>query len=431
VQPNAYRSVIVKPIVAGRVARVLSELGQPVRRGQVMADIYSPELAEAQTRYLSSRAVLEAHEQALRRTGRLVEIGAASRQELEKIHAEHTAATTMVASNRARLTLLGMTDEQLSQDTPFTEVTATAMIAAPIDGIVTIRDANVGLTVDPATPLFTIVDLSTVWVVGDLYEQDFARVRVGSPAVVTTTAYPDLSIPGQVSYIDSQVKPDTRTAQVRVEVPNRQRQLRLGMYAEMRVSGSAAGETPTVPRTAVQTVGDRAVVYVADAQHPGHFVEREIRVGDASGDQVAITRGLQAGEVVVVKGSFSLRAERERLGLRPAPTDSHAPPASDGRPSVSPVGESPSSTVQTAMVVISELGYEPSRVVLQAGHLARVTFTRTSEKTCGTEIVFPSLDIRRALPLNQPVEVAFMPERTGDIAFACGMTMLHGTIIVK
>ena len=285
VQPNAYRSVVVKPIVAGRVTRVLSELGQPVRRGQVIAEIYSPELAEAQTRYLSSRAELEAHEQALRRTERLVEIGAASRQELEKIHAEHAAATTMVESNRTRLTLLGMTDEQLSQETPFTDVNATATIAAPIDGTITTRDANVGLTVDPATPLFTIVDLSTVWMVGDLYEQDFARVRVGSPAVVTTTAYPDLSIPGQVSYIDPQVKPDTRTAQVRVEVPNRQRQLRLGMYAEMRVSGPAVGETPTVPRTAVQTVGDRSVVYVADAQRPGHFVERDVRVGDASGDQ--------------------------------------------------------------------------------------------------------------------------------------------------
>jgi hypothetical protein len=348
---------------------------------------------------------------------------------LEKIHAEHTAATTMVGSNRARLTLLGMTDGQLSPDTPFTEVTATAMIAAPIDGTITTRDANVGLTVDPATPLFTVVDLSTLWVVGDLYEQDFARVRVGSPAIVTTTAYPDLSISGQVSYIDPQVKPDTRTAQVRVEVQNPRRQLRLGMYAEIRVSGLAAGETPLVPRSAVQTVGDRALVYMADAQRAGHFVEREVRLGDVSGEQVAITRGLQAGDVVVMKGSFSLRAERERLGLRLPPTDSQAPPTGRRPSAASPDG--PASTVQTATVIVSEQGYEPSRVVLHAGRLARLTFTRTTEKTCGTEIMIPSLNIKRALPLNQPVGVEFTPERTGDIAFACGMNMLRGTIVVQ
>ena len=171
IQSNAYRSVVVKPIVAGRVTDVRAELGQLVRRGQTLAQIYSPELADAQTRYLSSRAELEAHEQALRRTERLVEIGAASRQDLEKVHAEHTAATTMVESNRARLTLLGMTDAQLTREAPFTDVNATATIAAPIDGVITTRDANVGLTVDPATPLFTVVDLSTVWVVGDLYNR--------------------------------------------------------------------------------------------------------------------------------------------------------------------------------------------------------------------------------------------------------------------
>ena len=147
---------------------------------------------------------------------RLVTIGAASRQELERIHAEHAAATAMVESNRARLILLGLTEGQLSQETPFTDVNATATIAAPIDGTITTRETNVGLTVDPATPLCTIVDLSTMWVVGDLYEQDFARVYVGSPAVVTTTAYPDRSIaaphvqPG-VAVLDDTLEQTSRT----------------------------------------------------------------------------------------------------------------------------------------------------------------------------------------------------------------------------
>jgi plastocyanin domain-containing protein len=80
---------------------------------------------------------------------------------------------------------------------------------------------------------------------------------------------------------------------------------------------------------------------------------------------------------------------------------------------------------------VTERGYEPSRVVLHTGRPARITFTRTTDQTCGTEIVFPSLDIRRALPLAQAVEVEFMPERAGDITFVCGMNMLRGTIVVQ
>jgi RND family efflux transporter MFP subunit len=431
VQPNAYRSVTVTPIVGGRVTRVIGELGQQVRRGQTIAEIYSPELAEAQTRYLSSRAELDAHERELRRTERLVEIGAASRQELEKIHAEHTAATTMVESNRARLTLLGMTEAQVSKLSSSSDISANTTIPAPIDGVITTREANVGLNVEPATPLFTVVDLSTVWVMGDLYEQDFAHVQVGSRATVTTTAYPDLSVEGKVSYIDPQVKPETRTAQVRVEVANRSGQLRLGMYAEMQVGNSRVIGTPVIPRSAVQTVGDRTVVYLAAPQKRGHFVEREVRLGETTGEQVQVVRGVQPGDVVVAKGSFSLRAERERLGLRPpAAEQSRAASVAKSPPSSVPDGQQ-SSKLQTARVTVSDQGYEPNRLTLRRGTPVRITFTRTSQTTCGTEITFPSLSIRRALPLNQPVEIEFTPQQTGDIAFVCGMKMLSGTIVVQ
>jgi membrane fusion protein, heavy metal efflux system len=315
VQPNAYRSVVVTPIVAGRVTRVAAELGQRVRRGQTLADVYSSDLAEAETRYLSSRAELEAHEQELRRTEKLVEIGAASRQELEKIHAEHTAATTTVESNRARLRLLGMSDAEVAKLSP-SELSAIVHVPAPIDGVITSRETNVGLNVETTAPLFTVVDLSSVWIVGDLYERDFSAVRVGSPATVTTTAYPDLKIEGKVSYIDPQVKPETRTAQVRVEVPNPKGELRLGMYAEMYVGESRANAVVIVPRSAVQIVGDRSVVYLMNPKERGQFTEREVRLGEQTGDDVQVLSGVQAGDVVVSKGSFSIRAERERLGLR-------------------------------------------------------------------------------------------------------------------
>ncbi|HUR34525.1 MAG TPA: efflux RND transporter periplasmic adaptor subunit, partial [Vicinamibacterales bacterium] len=257
VEPNSYRQVVVTPLVAGRVTQVGPALGDRVRRGQTLAEIYSPQLAEAQTQYLSAQAMLEAHDRELQRTEKLVAIGAASRQELERIHAEHAAQTAAVQSARSQLELLGLSASALAALAPGGTVTATTRVPAPIDGVVTERAVNVGLNVDPATKLFTVVDLSTVWIVADVYEKDLSRVPVGTEATITTTAYPDLTLRGRVSYIDPQVSAETRTARLRVEVANPRGELRLGMYADVVVNGTGGALTPTVPRSAVQNVGDR------------------------------------------------------------------------------------------------------------------------------------------------------------------------------
>ena len=424
IEPNAYRQVVVTPLVAGRVTKIGPALGDRVRRGQTLAEIYSPALAEAQTRYVSAQAMLDAHDRELQRTEKLVEIGAASRQELEKIHAEHAAQTAAVQSARSQLELLGVSPSALENIALGHNVSATTTVPAPIDGVVTERGANVGLNVDTATKLFTVVDLSTVWVVADVYEKDFSRVRVGSEVAVTTSARPDVTLRGRISYIDPQVSADTRTAKVRIEVANTSGELRLGMYADVVVAGASGTSAPRVPRNAVQNVGDRTVVYLANPKDPGKFVEREVRLGQASGEQVDVVSGVQPGDVVVTEGSFFVRAERERLGLRPsAKTPGATPgPSSDGR------SREPA---QTAKVVVSEQGYEPAKVTLRAGTPARITFERTTDKTCGMEVVFPSLNIKRALPLNDPVVIDFTPVKSGDIAFACGMNMLHGTVVVQ
>jgi RND family efflux transporter MFP subunit len=425
VEPNAYRQVVVTPLVAGRVTKVGPALGDRVRRGQTLAEIYSPTLAEAQTRYVSAQAMLDAHDRELQRTQKLVEIGAASRQELEKIHAEHAAQTAAVQSARSQLELLGVSASALGKMVPGHTVSATTTVPAPIAGVVTERGANVGLNVDTATKLFTVVDLATVWVVADLYEKDFSRVRVGSEAAITTSARPDFTLRGRVSYIDPQVSPDTRTAKVRIEVPNAGGELRLGMYADVVVSGASGASAPRLSRNAVQNVGDRTVVYLANPKEPGMFVEREVRLGQASGEQVEVVSGVQPGDVVVIEGSFFVRAERERLGLRPVST------ANASATSASSTAGRSSKTAQTAKVVLSERGYEPAKMTLRAGTPARITFVRTTDKTCGTEVVFPSLNIKRALPLNEPVVIEFTPAKSGDIAFACGMNMLHGTVVVR
>jgi len=328
VEANAYKQVVVTPVISGRITRVVADLGQRVRQGQMLAQIFSPELADAQTRYISARAELEAHEQELIRTEKLVAIGAASRQELERIHAGHTARRADLESAASRLQLLGLSADAIEALGPGKNQGATTSVPAPIDGVVTERLANVGLNVDQATKLFTIVDLSSVWVVANLYEKDFAHVRVGSPATVTTNAYPDLVLQGRVSYIDPQVSPETRTAKVRIEVPNARNELRLGMYAETLVGDGGGASTPMIPRGAVQNVGDRTVVYLVNPKEPGTFVEREVRLGAATGDRVSVLVGVQAGDVVVGEASFSVRAERERLGLRAAPTSTQGATAS-------------------------------------------------------------------------------------------------------
>ena len=417
VDPNAYNQVVVTPLVAGRITRVLAALGEQVKQGQTLAQVFSPELAEAHTKFVAARAELDAHERELRRTEKLVEIGAASRQELERIHAEHTARTADVQSARSRLVLLGVPANAIDSVGVGKPVDATTGVPAPLAGVVTERLANVGQNVDTATKLFTVVDLSTVWVVGDVYEKDFSRVRIGSPVTVTTEAYPGLALQGRISYIDPQVSADTRTAKARVEVPNPRAELRLGMLAQVSVGDAGQVSLPVIPRTAVQNVGDRDVVYVVSPSEPGKFVEREVRLGDATGDQVGVLTGLSAGDVVVSEGGFYVRAERERLGLRsPAGADADNTPVSQQN---------------VSRVIVSEKGFEPGRVPVRSGVPARITFVRTSDATCATEVMIPTLNIKRALPLNQPVTVEFTPQKTGDIEFTCGMQMFKGTVVVQ
>jgi membrane fusion protein, copper/silver efflux system len=146
-------------------------------------------------------------------------------------------------------------------------------------------------------------------------------VRTGTRATVTLPAYPGVQLNGRVSYVDPQVTSETRTARVRVELQNARQLLRLGMYADVALSAPQTRGQPdnaavTIPRAAVQTVGERSVVYVVHPEGPGRFVEREVALGPAIGERAQVLSGLKVGESIVVEGSFFLRAESERLGLR-------------------------------------------------------------------------------------------------------------------
>jgi cobalt-zinc-cadmium efflux system membrane fusion protein len=316
VTANAYREVKVTPLVGGIVRKVHAELGTAVKRGTPLAILFSAELADAQTKYLSMRAMLEADHQRRERTRKLLDIGAASRQELEEVTAVHASHATEVEAARQRLLLLGLSRKQVDALIHPRQVMADVVVPAPIDGMITGRSANLGQVVGMGEELFVVTDLSDVWAVGDLYEQDFTRVRVGSEATITTPAYPELRLQGRVSYIDPRVDPQTRTAKVRVEVPNPDGQLRLGMYMTMVFSTASGAPVVTVPRVAVQTIGGRQVVFVAVPDEEGKFVQRTVALGSLAGESYTVLQGLQSGEVVVTEGSFFLRAE----SLRNAPS---------------------------------------------------------------------------------------------------------------
>ena len=323
VQPNAYKDVKVTALVSGRITQVRAELGQHVMPSEPLATIYSPELADAQTACIAARAEHLAHDQRQARTQRLYAIGAASRQELEALEAERTRMDQEVETARSRLVLLGIPEDRTQRLASPLDVVTTFEVRAPIAGVITKRTANPGLNVDLSTPLFTVTDLSDVWVIADLYERNFATVGVGSPATITTTSYPGLALKGRVDYIDPQVEEQTRTAKLRVQIPNAGNRFRLGMFVDVSIADRSSRPVVLIPKAALQTVGTQSVVYVASHGEPGRFMQREVLSGDPMGNQVAVLKGIEPGDLVVTDGAFFLRAEHERTS--PYSTGSGAP----------------------------------------------------------------------------------------------------------
>ena len=312
VTSNAYRDTKLNALVGGIIRQVTVELGTEVRHGQPVAVIFSAELADAQMKYLSMQAMLNADHQKRVRTEKLAELGAVSRQELEEVTAVHAAHETEVAAARQRLLLLGLSSDRVAGLQDASQVVSEVTVSAPAGGVVVSRTVNPGQVVGAGQELFVVTDLSTVWVIGDVYEKDFATVRVGSAAAVTAPALGDRPITGRVAYIDPRVDASTRTAKVRVEVANPAGALRLGMFVQVAFSDGGGAVRPVVPRAAVQSVGERSVVYVR-GDEAGRFTERVVKLGAVVGDDVQILEGLEPGERVATEGSFFLRAEAAKM----------------------------------------------------------------------------------------------------------------------
>jgi cobalt-zinc-cadmium efflux system membrane fusion protein len=310
VEPNAYRETPVFPLVDGRIQKVEVQLGETVREGQILATIFSADLAEVQMKYLTVDANLQFHAGQADRFEKLARIGAVSQTELEEVvsrlrehHAEH-------ASLRERMLLYGLTEAEVAALRGTAQVQANVPVHAPASGVITTREVNPGQVLGMRDRLFTITDLSTVWIIAAVHEEDFSRLRLGAAATIVSNALPGQSWSGRIGYIDPRLSPETRTARVRIEVPNPGQRLRLGMFVDVLLDTGSTQPTLVVPRAALQTRGTESVVFLPLGG--GRFAVRPVLTGPAIGPLVPVLHGLREGETVVTEGSFFLKAEMGR-----------------------------------------------------------------------------------------------------------------------
>lgn len=313
VQPIDSRVNTVRPLARGRLNDVLVRIGDRVRKGQPLATYDNIEAGELAAQLAGGRAELDrlrVHERNLaRQTDRaraLAEIGAVPKKEFEQASAEEQATQQSIRSQEsviagilARLQRFGVSQADV-QGPHLTTITS------PLAGVVTKQEASPGEVVESTSALFTIADLSTVWVQAEVYEKDLGRLRVGQAAFITVDTYPSQQFTGQVTYISDFLDPRTRTARVRCEVPNRDMRLKLDMYANVNLPTRFSRRTLAVPGGAVQEVGDKTVVFVRKTAT--QFEPRWVSAGNTVRDLVEITHGLAEGEPVVKAGAFHLKS---------------------------------------------------------------------------------------------------------------------------
>lgn len=299
----------VTPRVEGRLVAVPAELGDSVGRGAVLAVLDSVELGEAKAAYLRARARREVVGRAFERESSLFEDQIVSEQRVLDAEAESREASADLAAARERLRLLGLEDPQIDalawDDPEASRVT----VRSPFAGRVVEREATLGELVDPEHRMFTVADLSTVWLWIDLYERDLAHVGVGDRVEVRFDALPGETHAGEVAYVADQLDPESRTVRARVDLPNPERRFKPGMFARVDLGGpaGAAPEVLTVPREAVQRDGGASVVFVRVG--PRRFEKRPVEIGRVTDGHAEVLAGLAPGDEVVTRGVFLLQSE--------------------------------------------------------------------------------------------------------------------------
>ncbi|MES2358735.1 MAG: efflux RND transporter periplasmic adaptor subunit [Gemmatimonadota bacterium] len=278
----------IAPKFGGFVDRLyVNSTGQQVRRGQPVLDIYSPELLAAEQELLLAGQVDRS-------------IGKSS------VPGIPTGQTDLADASRRRLQLWDISDAQIDQILRTGRVRRTLTLYAPVSGIVVEKKVLQGQAVTSGEELYTIADLSDVWVDAQLREVDAANVRVGSPADIVFTGLPRHSYKGRVAYVYPTLQPEARTITARIVVPNTAGVLKPGMYATVRLS-TPSRSALTVPNSAILQTGDRNIVFIDMGN--GILMPHDVELGRVAGEHTEILSGLEAGQRVVTSAQFLLDSE--------------------------------------------------------------------------------------------------------------------------
>jgi RND family efflux transporter MFP subunit len=317
VEPDERRIHMISPKFEGYVERLhVGVTGQPVGRGQPLFDVYSPELVSAQREYaIAARGV-----QAMAGAGTDAQAG----------------MKQLAESSLARLRNWDLPPEQVNALVQTGEARRTITFRSPVAGIVTEKKAVQGMRFMAGEALYQVTDLSAVWVVADVFEQDIGQVRAGAKAIVRIDAYPDKTFEGRITYVYPTLKPETRTVPVRVELANPGQLLKPAMFAQVEVQVGDAKPVLVVPDSAVLDSGTRRIVLVQVGE--GRFEPREVKTGTRGDNFIEVREGVKEGEQVVVAANFLIDAESNlkaafggMTGAAPAPA---ASASTAGAPSV-------------------------------------------------------------------------------------------------
>lgn len=307
IQTNENRLTHVGPRIAGRIIEVAAGLGDRVEPGKKLAVIDSPDLGQAQSEFLTAWAKFQVVEKAYGRARTLLDGKVIGTGEFQRREGDYLAARVEIQAAEDRLHLMGMTEIEVkglgAEDSTRSQVT----ITAPFRGTVIERHATLGEVVEPAKTLFTVADLSTLWGIAEVPEQDIAKVSKGLFVEVSVSPYPGEVFQGKITYVSETIDPSSRTAKTRVDVDNSSGKLKPEMFATFRIILQETEKVLTIPETAVQREGGQPVVFVPKGE--GRFEKRTVQIGAEVSGYYPVLSGLKKGEKVVAKGAFVLKSE--------------------------------------------------------------------------------------------------------------------------
>lgn len=298
--------------VTGRIVEVSGKVGDSVRAGAVLARISSPELTQAQLAYLRAYSQAVLAERAAERARQLLAADVIGSAELQRRESELQVSRAELSAAADQLRMLGVGSSVLRDLVERGHILPAVAVTASKGGAIIERNVSVGQVVQPADQLFSVADLSTVWVVGSVPEQDARAALVGQQVEIRVPALGDTRLTGRIVFVADTVNPETRTVTVRTRVDNPQRQLKPAMLASMRIEGSRQKHL-VVPNAAVVREANRDHVFV-DQGH-NRFRLTPVELGVAVGEVRPVLKGLTAEQRIVVDGAFHLNNERKRAEL--------------------------------------------------------------------------------------------------------------------